>query len=158
MDFFITVLLIVLLFAFFRFTLLGKSIRACADNYEGARVVGLNVKRLYAFTFGLGAACVGAAGAMMMVVIDVTPNIGPAYTLLAFVIVYFAVFGVGIGSLSYALALAVRKQDWMFWVVQQTLIFPLMILSALRGAPLASKLRAWTRAPRTAIQSCAIPV
>jgi ABC-2 type transport system permease protein len=37
-----------------------------------------------------------------------------------------AVFGVGLGSLSYALALAVRKQDWMFWVVQQTLIFPLM--------------------------------
>ncbi|KZM76950.1 multidrug ABC transporter permease [Cellulosimicrobium sp. I38E] len=42
-----------------------------------------------------------------------------------------AVFGVGIGSLSYALALAVRKQDWMFWVVQQTLIFPLMILSGM---------------------------
>jgi len=42
-----------------------------------------------------------------------------------------AVFGVGLGSLSYALALAVRKQDWMFWVVQQTLIFPLMLLSGL---------------------------
>ncbi|MBN0041586.1 ABC transporter permease [Cellulosimicrobium cellulans] len=42
-----------------------------------------------------------------------------------------AVFGVGIGSLSYALALAVRKQDWMFWVVQQTLVFPLMILSGM---------------------------
>jgi ABC-2 type transport system permease protein len=42
-----------------------------------------------------------------------------------------AVFGVGIGSLSYALAIAVRKQDWMFWIVQQTLIFPLMILSGM---------------------------
>jgi ABC-2 type transport system permease protein len=41
------------------------------------------------------------------------------------------VFGVGLGSLSYALALAVRKQDWLFWVVQQTLIFPLMILSGM---------------------------
>jgi ABC-2 type transport system permease protein len=41
-----------------------------------------------------------------------------------------AVFGVGLGSsMSYALAIAVRKQEWMFWVVQQTLIFPLMILS-----------------------------
>ena len=52
------------LFAFFRFTPLGKAIRACADNYTGALVVGLDVKRLYALTFGLGAACVGAAGAM----------------------------------------------------------------------------------------------
>jgi ABC-2 type transport system permease protein len=42
-----------------------------------------------------------------------------------------AVFGIGIGSLSYALAIAVRKQEWMFWVVQQTLIFPLMILSGM---------------------------
>ena len=51
----------------------GKAIRACADNYTGALVVGLDVKRLYALTFGLGAACVGAAGAMMMLIVDVTP-------------------------------------------------------------------------------------
>jgi branched-chain amino acid transport system permease protein len=88
-----------LLFAFFRFTLLGKAIRACADNYQGALVVGLNVKHLYALTFGLGAACVGAAGAMLMVVIDVTPAIGPAYTLLAFVIVITG----GLGSMPGAL-------------------------------------------------------
>lgn len=42
-----------------------------------------------------------------------------------------AVFGIGLGALSYALAIAVRKQDWMFWVVQQTLIFPLMLLSGM---------------------------
>jgi ABC-2 type transport system permease protein len=42
-----------------------------------------------------------------------------------------AVFGVGLGSFSYALAIAVRKQDWMFWVVQQTFLFPLMILSGM---------------------------
>jgi len=41
------------------------------------------------------------------------------------------VFGIGLGSLSYALALAVRKQDWMFWVVQQALLYPLMILSGM---------------------------
>src|SRR5215472_6263887 len=57
-----------LLFAFFRFTPLGKAIRACADNYTGALVVGLDVKRLYALTFGIGAACVGAAGVMMTLI------------------------------------------------------------------------------------------
>lgn len=46
-------------------------------------------------------------------------------------LVLLAVFGVGLGSLSYALAIAVRKQDWMFWVVQQTFIFPVMILSGM---------------------------
>jgi branched-chain amino acid transport system permease protein len=87
------------LFAFFRFSDTGKAIRACADNYTGALVVGLNVKHLYALTFGLGAACVGAAGAMLTLIIDVTPPLGPQYTLLAFVIVITG----GLGSMPGAL-------------------------------------------------------
>jgi branched-chain amino acid transport system permease protein len=87
------------LFAFFRFAPVGKAIRACADNYTGALVVGLDVKQLYALTFGLGAACVGAAGAMLVLIIDVTPALGPAYTLLAFVIVITG----GLGSMPGAL-------------------------------------------------------
>jgi branched-chain amino acid transport system permease protein len=87
------------LFAFFPFTALGTAIRACADNYTGALVVGLDVKHLYALTFGLGAACVGAAGVMLVLIADVTPAIGPAYTLLAFVIVITG----GLGSMTGAL-------------------------------------------------------
>ena len=87
------------LFAFFRFTLTGKAIRACADNYFGAKVVGLNVKRLYALTFGLGAACVAIAGAALVLLVDVTPPLGPYYTLLAFVIVIVG----GLGSMGGAL-------------------------------------------------------
>jgi branched-chain amino acid transport system permease protein len=93
------VLVAAALFAFFRFSFIGQAIRACADNYIGALVVGLDVKRLYALTFGLGAACVGAAGAMLILVIDVTPALGPAYTLLAFVIVITG----GLGSMAGAL-------------------------------------------------------
>lgn len=42
-----------------------------------------------------------------------------------------AVFAMGLGSLSHALAIATRKNEWMFWMVQQTLLFPLMILSGM---------------------------
>ncbi|MCW5730297.1 MAG: branched-chain amino acid ABC transporter permease [Alphaproteobacteria bacterium] len=87
------------LFAFFRYAPTGKAIRACADNNRGALVVGLNVKRLYALTFGLGSACVGAAGCMMVLLVDVTPMLGPTYTLLAFVIVIVG----GLGSMGGAL-------------------------------------------------------
>ena len=87
------------LFAFFRYSLTGKAIRACADNYQGALVVGLDVRRLYALTFGLGAACVGAAGSMLVLLLDVTPALGPSYTLLAFVIVIIG----GLGSMPGAL-------------------------------------------------------
>ena len=87
------------LFAFFKFTLAGKAIRACADNYLGAKVVGLNVKKYYALTFGLGAACVAVAGCAMVLLVDVTPPLGPYYTLLAFVIVIVG----GLGSMTGAL-------------------------------------------------------
>ena len=87
------------LFAFFRFTLNGKAIRACADNHLGALVVGLDVKHLYALTFGLGSACLAVAGCAMVLLVEVTPSLGPAYTLLAFVIVIVG----GLGSMGGAL-------------------------------------------------------
>jgi branched-chain amino acid transport system permease protein len=88
-----------LLTAFFRMTLIGKAIRACADNPLGARVAGLPVARLYAVTFGLGTACVAVAGSAMVSLIDVTPGLGTPYTLLAFVIVIVG----GLGSMAGAL-------------------------------------------------------
>jgi len=87
------------LFAFFRFTLTGKAIRACADNHLGAKVVGLNVKHLYALTFGVGSVCVAVAGCAMAILLEVTPQLGPGYTLLAFVIVIVG----GLGSMGGAL-------------------------------------------------------
>ena len=87
------------LFALFRFTHTGTAIRACADNWLGAKVVGLDVKRLYALAFGLGSACAGIAGCMMIMLVDLTPGLGPAYTLLAFVIVIVG----GLGSMTGAL-------------------------------------------------------
>jgi branched-chain amino acid transport system permease protein len=87
------------LFLFFKKTLTGKAIRACADNHLGAMVVGLDVKHLYALTFGLGSVCVAVAGCAMAVLVDVTPGLGPYYTLLAFVIVIVG----GLGSMGGAL-------------------------------------------------------
>ena len=50
-----------------------------------------------------------------------------------------AVFGVGLGALSYALAVASKGQDWIFWTVQQTLMFPMLLLAGillpLEGGP-----------------------
>jgi branched-chain amino acid transport system permease protein len=87
------------LFLFFRRTRTGAAIRACADNLTGAAVIGLDIKRLYALTFGLGLACVGAAGALLVTIADPAPSLGPAYTLLAFVIVIIG----GMGSMAGAL-------------------------------------------------------
>jgi len=88
------------LFAFFHFTPTGTAIRACADNWLGAKIVGLDVKRLYSIAFGIGSSSVAIAGCMMITLVDLTPGAGPAFTLLAFVIVIVG----GLGSMSGALA------------------------------------------------------
>jgi branched-chain amino acid transport system permease protein len=87
------------LFAFFKYTATGKSIRACSDNLLGAKVVGLNYKHLYAVSFGIGAFCVAIAGALLSLLFNVTPHLAPELTLLSFVIVIIG----GLGSMPGAL-------------------------------------------------------
>lgn len=87
------------LYLFFRFTDLGTAIRACADNLLGAQVVGLDVKRLYALTFGLGSALVGASGTLMVLMRDATPALSLQFTLMAFIVVIVG----GLGSMAGAL-------------------------------------------------------
>ncbi len=89
-----------LLLAFFRFTLTGKAIRAAADNRTGAQVIGLDIGKLYAVTFGIGTASLGAAGVLMALLNDAIPRLGPELTLLSFVIVIVG----GLGSMTGALA------------------------------------------------------
>jgi len=97
------------MFAFFRFTRTGKAIRACADNYRGAQVVGLPIRHLYALTFGLGCACVAVAGCALTLLVDVSPALGPSYTLLGFVIVIVGGLGSMPGALLGGLAIGVSE-------------------------------------------------
>ncbi len=89
-----------LLLAFFRFTLTGKAIRAAADNRIGAQVIGLDIGKLYAVTFGIGTASLGAAGVLLALLNDAIPRLGPELTLLSFIIVIVG----GLGSMAGALA------------------------------------------------------
>lgn len=53
----------------------------------------------------------------------------PAQLLVGLLIL--GLFGIGVGALSYALALASKGREWLFWTIQQTLLFPLLILSGM---------------------------
>jgi len=58
-------LMVLLLEAFFRFTLVGKAMRACSYNRHAARLVGIPVSRMVQLSFGLSAA-LGAAGGILV--------------------------------------------------------------------------------------------
>lgn len=72
---------------FMQQTWLGRAIRATAQNRMAARLMGVQVHRMYIIAFGLGAACVGLASALVSPLYPVTPTIGTYFVLTAFVIV-----------------------------------------------------------------------
>ncbi|WP_050421500.1 branched-chain amino acid ABC transporter permease [Bradyrhizobium tropiciagri] len=92
-------LLIALLGAYLKFSPFGRSLRAAADNRLGGLIIGLNIPRVYAVTFGIGAACAGVAGALISPLFDAQPYLAVDFTLLAFVTVIVG----GLGSFGGAL-------------------------------------------------------
>jgi len=81
--------------AFLFRTGLGRQIRAAADNPYGAQVIGTDVGRVYAVAFGIGAACVGAAGALVAPLVPFQPTTGLSLSVASFNIVIIG----GMGSL-----------------------------------------------------------
>jgi branched-chain amino acid transport system permease protein len=74
---------------------LGRTMRAAADNPYGALVVGTDVRRVYAVAFGIGAACVGAAGALVAPILPFSPASGLGASVTSFNVVIIG----GMGSL-----------------------------------------------------------
>ena len=78
----------------------GKAIRAVAKEKLGASLVGIDVRHIYAVTFGLGCATLAVAACLLMPVFYVNPRVGGAFVLVAFTIVVLG----GMGSIPGALA------------------------------------------------------
>ncbi len=72
---------------------LGKSIRAAAQDREGAALMGINVSRINMITFGLGTAAAGAAGSLIMPFFTVSPTVGETFNIPAFVVVVLGGMG-----------------------------------------------------------------
>jgi branched-chain amino acid transport system permease protein len=89
---------------------MGRAIRATAQDARAARVLGVNVERVYAFTFSLNAAICGAAGVLISMIWVLHPYYGIAYSVRAFVIVTAAGLGNLPGVISMALGLGVIEQ------------------------------------------------
>ena len=97
--FIFAIILTILLYCFLKRTDMGKAIRAASEEREGALTVGINLRRIYYVAFGIGAACVGAAGTLTAPFFYVNPNVGGIFVITAFVVVVLGGMGNFIGAL-----------------------------------------------------------
>jgi branched-chain amino acid transport system permease protein len=110
----VALLVIVALQQLLQRTYFGKAVRATAEDWEAAAVAGIDVRRTYLLTFGLGAALAGIAGTLVSMQYSIAPSIGVAWTLKALVVVVLAGLGSIFGAFLGGLVLGVAEQLSVF--------------------------------------------
>ena len=103
----LTILVILALQQFLNKTYFGKSIRAVAQNWESASLVGINVQKTYLASFGLSAVLASIAGALVGIGWAISPGMGLEWTLKAMIVVCLAGMGSMGGTLVAGLILGV---------------------------------------------------
>jgi branched-chain amino acid transport system permease protein len=98
-----------------RKTDLGRAIRACAKERQGARLVGIDVEHVFAMSFGIGLACLGAAACFLLPAYYVNPFVGNGFVLVAFTVVVLGGMGSFAGALAGGLLIGVVESLGGLW-------------------------------------------
>jgi branched-chain amino acid transport system permease protein len=129
--FVLAIVITLLVLLFLKKTNIGKSIRAAADNRYGALIIGAHINRLYGICFGIGAACVGAAGALLVPLMPAKATMGAPYTMVSFVIVILGGMGSLVGALIGGLIIGVAESLGTVFLpssMKQVVSFTIMIV------------------------------
>lgn len=97
--FVISMIVSAFMFVFLKRTMIGKAIRATTQNRMSSTLMGVDIKKVYAFTFAIGTALTGLSAALLMPMYPVFPTIGVNFVLMTFVVVVMG----GLGSIPGAL-------------------------------------------------------
>ncbi|HEU4729448.1 MAG TPA: branched-chain amino acid ABC transporter permease [Kofleriaceae bacterium] len=115
LSFAITSVLAIGMFLFVMRSRLGRALRAIAQNRYAASLMGIDVLRIQALSFGLGLAAVGMAGGLLLPVFYLYPGVGDQFTLKAFVIVVLGGMGSVEGAAIAGVVLGVIESLTSLW-------------------------------------------
>ena len=90
--------------------------------------MGINIERINLITFGLGAACVGAAGALVLPFLAVDPTVGNAFNITAFVIVVLGGMGSVPGALLGGLLVGLTQELGVVFAPSSTKLLGVFII------------------------------
>lgn len=100
----VAVVTVAILNIFFKRTRMGQAMRAVAQSIDGARVVGIDIERIFGYTFGLAFVVTGFSGVLLATKYYMTPHIGWEWMIKGFVIVSLGGLGSTTGAI-YAAAI-----------------------------------------------------
>jgi len=129
----------ILLYWMMRCTDLGRWIRAASQNREAAILAGIDVRKIFFLTFGIGTACVGVAGSLLSGIYYITPNVGWLFLLTAFVVVVLGGMGNFAGALIGGLIIALTESIGSLFLpialvpVQKFIVFIVLLLFRPQG-------------------------
>ncbi|HRZ30077.1 MAG TPA: branched-chain amino acid ABC transporter permease [Candidatus Paceibacterota bacterium] len=76
--------LLAFLFAFMKYTKIGKAMRAVADNKDVAEIVGISAERVYTWSFALGSLIAGVAAVLIALEQNIEPTMGTSLMIKGF--------------------------------------------------------------------------
>lgn len=112
---FLAFLLTALLWRVLRDSRIGRAIVAVRMDREAASLMGVDVGRINAVTFGIGALMAGAAGALLSIVYPISPITAPVYLGKAFIVCVIGGLGSVPGAMIGGLALGIIESFGAFW-------------------------------------------
>jgi branched-chain amino acid transport system permease protein len=134
------------LYQYLQRSMIGRAIRAVVQDRNAARLMGINVERIYMLVFGLAAAMAGVAGVLLSPTYTITPYIGGDFIFAAFAVVTLGGLGsvpgayIGAMVVGFVEALAgfyidpaLRQAVWFALFLVVLIIRPTGLLGA-RGA------------------------
>ena len=116
------------LFYFLNRTKIGTAIRAVGQNPSGAQLVGIDVRRIYVTTFGIGSAAAGAAGVLVLPFLTLEPTTGEQFNILAFVIVVLGGLGNVVGALIGGIIIGLTQEIGGLIFPGQSKLLPVFII------------------------------
>jgi len=112
----VAVFFLIALTLFLRKTYTGKAIRATAQNWEAASLMGINIHKIYLLAFALGASLAGVAGILVTVNYSIQPTMGLGWTLKALIVMVLGGLGNIPGALVGGLILGVTESATSFFI------------------------------------------
>ncbi len=131
LAFLLVIVISIVLYYILNRTNLGRSIRATSQDLDAARLVGVDVARTYAVTFGLGVGAAGAAGTLWAILFPISPMMGGILTLKSFVVVIIGGLGSMLGPLIGGLTLGVTEalgSNWFGATYENLISFTILVL------------------------------